>query len=134
MNQLNQAEATLIPIFKDQLVVYERALELIATIEAAFENRTDAQGELRLLNDIMVRLAQEDAVTHHLKQQIHAASSQHSAEFNHVTAQLRGVIEIMLQRVQIVENLAKTSRDRLLPQMSQQVTAKRMVNAYQSTG
>lgn len=130
--QTTDKESTLARIFNEQLTSYQKALTVIEEIESKFSSRVDAQTELETLNSIMTVVAAQDTEVRQLRDEVFSTPETLSSEMRDISLKLQATVETMLGRVQHVEDIARTIRDGLRPQISEQVNARRMVDAYKT--
>ena len=125
---MSNEDALLVQAYREQKLHYDEATRLTESIRQQFEQSGFPDAELHQLNQVMMQIARADEQIASLRAL--AAPALGNGELRQVTDELKTIIEHLLGQINVVEQYARSSRQKLAPQVSTSVKQRRMLSAY----
>lgn len=128
MQSRNNEHSGLYRAWLEQKVQYQEATRLTALIKTEFDHNRQPNDQLKLLNEIMIRIGESDRRIAGMREKEKQLEMTDGLQL--LMDELKTMVEHLLSQVQVVEQMARDRREKLKPQISKQVTQRRMLSAY----
>ncbi len=130
--KVSELESVLCDCYKAEATHYKQALDLIERLPSAFERAQGTEGALQELRAILDTIAAIDAEAEETKVRWIKLNQLPGPLLREQLDLLQKLLERMVQKIHIAEQLAQQSRDRLIPQLDSVSRGHRMQNAYKA--
>ena len=127
---LNEVELQLTQAYEAQADQYDRALTVVKRLPGAFSNGEDPSSTLQELADLMHEARNMERQTQGVSQQWQVLQQRPGPDLNAALKRNQSVIEEFLQCLQLAEQAAQQTKDRLLPQLDAHSRGQQMKSAY----
>jgi hypothetical protein len=129
MNE-SSLEVVLTNHYQSQVREYERILALVGMSRVAMQNGDRTDNSLDEVHELIQATHQRDQSLTPIRDNWMAAGKQPGPQLAQVLRQVEGVVARLLESVREAEAVAREAKSRLLPQLNQEATTRKMHSAY----
>jgi hypothetical protein len=127
---LTSLEFALTKHYQGQMQEYERILALVDVSRAAMQNGDVTDNSLSEVHELIQVTHQRDQSMNSIRDSWVATGNRPGPRLAEVLKQVEQLVIRVLTSVQEAETVAKNAKARLLPQLNQEATARKMHSAY----
>lgn len=127
---LQNPELLLAEFYKEQAKEYERILGLIGSVNESMKAGEARDNSMSEIHELVQAVHERDQAVSATRSAWIAGGQRPGAELAQLLKQVEGLILRLLESVSEAEKIAHDAKTKLLPKLSEEVTARKMHSAY----